>query len=361
MRKKTEGFEVLEVNEDNETGARTFIAVHSTALGPGLGGIRLFHYRENTYGCEPEKAAEKDALRLARAMTYKASMAGLMLGGGKSVILADPDELGAEERKGLFERFGRAIESLGGDYIAAEDVGTTEKDMESARKTTRFVTGVPGEAGDPSPVTAFGVLRGMQACALHCFGSESLKGKTVAVQGVGSVGFSLASLLAKDGAKILAADTDGKKADRAEKELGAEIVEPREIIEQECDILSPCAFGEVINRETVKKLNCRIIAGAANNQLESPEMGGELFRKGIVYAPDYAINCGGLISVANEKVVTGTPYDRGEVMERTEKTFNRVLDILERSSKEGKPSNEIADRIAKERIERERKGKSREA
>ncbi len=350
MKKTVEGFEFLEVNEDQETGAKTFIAVHSTALGPALGGIRMFHYKTNSYGLCPEKAAEKDALRLAKAMTYKASVAGLNLGGGKSVILADPAGLSASQRQGLFKRFGKTIASLNGRYIAAEDVGTNEQDMKNARTSTAFVTGVPGEAGDPSPVTAFGVFRGMQACCLHAFGSQSLKKKTVAVQGIGNVGFSLLPFLHKAGAKILVADINEERVKEAERRFGAESFEAEEIFRAECDIFSPCAFGEVINKKTVKGLKCRVIAGAANNQLAFPEMASVVHEKGFVYAPDYVINCGGLISVANEKVVTGTPYSREEVINHTGKTFDRVLNVLKRASGENAPTVEIADRIAEERI-----------
>lgn len=354
MKKEVEGFEFLETNEDKETGAKSFIAVHSTVLGPALGGIRLFHYNKNSYGLSPEKAAEKDALRLAKAMTYKASVAGLCLGGGKSVILADSALLGDSQRPELFERFGKIIHSLDGKYIAAEDVGTTEHDMANARKSTPFVTGVPGEAGNPSPVTAFGVFRGMEACCLHEFGSASLRGKTVAVQGVGNVGMSLLHFLKKAKAKIIAADIDEARAAKAKMLFNADVVLHEEIFDADCDIFAPCALGEVINHRTIGKLKCKIVAGAANNQLESPESGNSLHGKGFIYTPDYVINCGGLISVSNEKVVTGKNYDRAEVMQKTSQTFDRVLNVLKRSAEENMPTHIVADRIAEERIEKAR-------
>jgi len=355
MKKQIEGFEFLEVNEDAETGAKTFIAVHSNALGPALGGIRMFHYKTNSYGMTPEKAAEIDALRLAKAMTYKASIAGLSLGGGKSVILADPSLLLEKERRELFERFGKTINSLEGKYIAAEDIGTNEYDMANTRNTTQFVTGVPGEAGDPSPVTAFGVFRGMEACCLQIFGTQSLKNKTIALQGTGNVGLSLLPYLKKAGATLVVADTNKERANKAKTMFDAKVVEPDEIYDVDCDIFSPNAFGEVINKKTVKRLKCKIVAGAANNQLASPEMGKVLHFLDIIYAPDFVINCGGLISVANEKVVTNSPYNFEEVMQRTDQTFDRVLNVLERSSEENQPTHEIAEKIAEERIDRETK------
>jgi len=352
MKREIEGFEFIDVNSDEETGARFFIAVHSNALGPALGGIRMFHYKTNSYGVSPEKAAEKDALRLARAMTFKASVAGLDLGGGKSVILVDPAALDLSQRALLFERFGKVIDQLHGKYIAAEDVGTNEEDMVNVRKQTDFVTGVPGEAGDPSPVTAFGVFRGIQASALQVFGSQSLKGKTVAVQGIGNVGFSLLHYLGKAGANMVVSDINPDKIEMAKLRFNARSVEPEEIVGIDCDIFAPCAFGEVINKDTVKDLKCKIVAGAANNQLASFEMGRVLHEKNIVYAPDYVINCGGLISVANEAVVTGSAYNKEEVMQRTDATFDRILDILKRSEVENSSTTEIPDGIALERIEK---------
>ena len=302
-----------------EVGLKAIIAVHSTVLGPGLGGVRMWPYKSLD-------EALLDVLRLSRGMTYKSAAAGLHLGGGKAVILGDPKKDKSEE---LFRSFGRYVESLHGLYITAEDVGTDMEDMEMVLAETRWVTGVSasnGGGGDPSPVTAFGVLLGMKAAAQWQLGDASLKGRTVAIQGLGNVGYHLARYVKDEGAKIFGTDIDTEATAKAKEELGVEIVPPGEILEVECDILAPCALGAVLNDRTIPKLRCKVVAGAANNQLENEDRDGQaLHDRGILYAPDFVGNAGGLINVYNE--LQG--YNRDTAMRMARGISNGMLRLFE--------------------------------
>ncbi len=324
-----------------DVGLEAIIAVHSTVLGPGLGGVRMW-----PYGSTEE--AFVDVLRLSRGMTYKAAAAGLNLGGGKGVIIGDPKK---DKSEALFRAFGRYVESLSGLYITAEDVGTDMEDMEVVHHETRWVTGVSpalGGGGDPSPVTAFGVLQGMKAAAQHKWGDDSLKGKSVAIQGLGSVGSYLAQYLKEEGAKTFGADIDAEAADLAASEHGVEIVPTSEILEVECDVLAPCALGAVLNDKTIPRLRCQIVAGGANNQLADDRHGQELHDRGILYAPDFVGNAGGLINVYNELV----GYNREVALRMARGIYANMLRVFEISRSQSIPTHRAADRLAEERIAR---------
>lgn len=321
-----------------EVGLEAIIAIHSTVLGPGLGGVRMW-----PYGSTEE--ASIDVLRLSRGMTYKAAAAGLHLGGGKAVIIGDPKR---DKSEGLLRSFGQYVESLGGLYITAEDVGTDTDDMDVIQHETRWVTGVSpdlGGAGDPSPVTAFGVLQGIKAAVLFQFGEDSLADRTVAIQGLGSVGSHLAKHLLAEGAKVFGADIDPEATARA-AELGVEIVPTGEILAVECDVLAPCALGAVLNDRTIPGLRCKIVAGGANNQLADDRHGQELHQRGILYAPDYVINAGGLINVYNELI----GYSREIAMRMTRGIHASMLRLFEISRAQSIPTQVAADRLAEERI-----------
>jgi leucine dehydrogenase len=321
-------------------GLRAIIAVHSTVLGPGLGGVRMWPYATMD-------EALTDVLRLSRGMTYKAAAAGLHLGGGKAVILGDPKQ---DKSEALLRTFGRYVESLGGLYITAEDVGTDMEDMEQILTETRWVTGLSpsqGGGGDPSPVTAFGVLQGMQAAAAWQLGSPRLAGLTVAIQGLGSVGFALARYLKEEGARLLAADIDRQATARARDELGVEILEPAQVLEAECDVLAPCALGAVLDERTIPKLRCKLVAGSANNQLADEQRDGEaLHARGILYAPDFVLNAGGLINVYSE--LTG--YNRETAMRMARGLYQNTTRIFEMSRTLGIPTAVAAHRLAEDRI-----------
>ena len=324
---------------DEATGLRAIIAIHDTTLGPALGGCRMWPYAS-------EEEAVLDVLRLARGMTYKAAVSGLDLGGGKSVILGDPDR---DKSAPLFRSFGRYVETLGGRYIVAEDVGTSPEDMESVRSETSHVVGLDvarGGSGDPSPFTALGVVAGMRACAAEVFGSPSLGGLTVAVQGLGHVGYSLCRLLHEEGANLLVADLRPDAVRRAAAEFDAEPVEPGDILSVPCDILAPCALGAVVNDETLPALRCAIVAGSANNVLAEGRHGEALARRNILYAPDYVINAGGLINVAAE--LEG--YDEDKARERISHLYDAVENVIEISKRDGVPTNVAADELALERL-----------
>lgn len=327
-----------------EVGLQAIIAVHSTVLGPGLGGVRMWPYKTMD-------DALLDVLRLSRGMTYKSAAAGLHLGGGKAVIIGDPKKDKSEE---LFRSFGRYVESLGGLYITAEDVGTDMEDMETVLAETQWVTGVSaanGGGGDPSPVTAFGVLLGMKAAVQWQFGDASLKGRTVAVQGLGSVGYHLARYLKDEGAKIFGADIDPEAIATAREELGVEIVPTAEILEVECDVLAPCALGAVLNARTIPRLRCKVVAGAANNQLENEERDGQaLHDRGILYAPDFVGNAGGLINVYNE--LQG--YNRDTAMRMARGIHTGMTRLFEIARAQSIPTYRAAERLAEERIARAR-------
>jgi leucine dehydrogenase len=312
-----DGYEQVVFCSDDQSGLRAIIAIHSTALGPALGGTRFFPY-------DNEEKALVDVLRLAKGMTYKAAAAGLDLGGGKAVIIGDPKRIKGEE---LLRAYGRFVETLGGRYITAEDVGTALEDMDIVRRESRWVTGCShtyGGSGDPSPVTAYGVLYGIKACALEVFGNANLKGRTVALQGVGKVGYALCGYLVADGAKVTIADVDVDNLARAVSDHGVETTSLDELHRMDVDIFAPCALGGVINDDTISTFKCKIIAGAANNQLARDEHGEKLRDLGILYAPDFVINAGGLINVEDE--LRG--YDRDRAMKRVEGIYKELQHIF---------------------------------
>ncbi len=305
-------------------GFRACVAIDGHSLGPALGGTRV-----RKYVSFEDAVAEAGAL--ASAMSYKAALASLPLGGGKAVIDADLGRLSAQVRADFFADFGRFIDSLKGAYITTEDAGTTAEDMACIRQGTRYVVGLPeamGGSGSPSPYTALGVLEGMKAAAEKAFGDASLAGKTVAVQGVGSVGSELVALLAGQGAKIVCADLMKERAQAMKEKFAAKIVTPEEIYSTACDVFAPCAFGGGLNEKTVPKLRARVVCGAANNQLASVQAGEQLHERGILYAPDFLVNAGGLIAVSAEPVVSGKPFDKEEVLRKVAEIETRTSDLL---------------------------------
>jgi leucine dehydrogenase len=318
---------------------QAIIAVHDSRMGPALGGCRFLHY-------DRDEDAVIDALRLARGMTYKAALAGLGHGGGKSVIIRPKQHF---DRVALFRAFGKFIDDLRGHYITAEDSGTGLEDMEVIRTVTKNVTGVDvshGGSGDPSPFTALGVRRGIEACVELKLGKKTLEGVHVAVQGVGHVGYHLCKELHAQGATMSVADVDPLKAERAHREFGAKIVALEDIFSIQCDVLAPCALGSALNDKTIPSIKAKIVAGAANNQLAEPRHGDDLHARGILYAPDYAINAGGLVNVAQE--VLG--YDAEKARAKTMKIFDTIKDISERSAKLGSPTYRIADIMVEEKL-----------
>lgn len=322
---------------DPDSGYRGIIAIHSTTLGPALGGTRFWNY-------ENEQEALIDVLRLSKGMTFKAAVAGLDLGGGKSVILGDNK---TAERENLFRAHGRHVELMGGRYITAEDVGTSPQDMAYVRQETSYVGGLQERSGDPSPVTAFGVYRGMKACALFKYGDESLCDKTIAVQGLGHVGYCLCKALNEEGAHLIVTDIDQEKVDRVVREFGAKSVGADEIYAVDADIFAPCALGAVINDDTIDVLKVDIIAGGANNQLAEDRHGNALDARGIIYAPDYVVNSGGLISVNAE--LAGWTMEQAHA--KAGEIHNIILGVLEIARDEGIPSYRAARRLAERRIE----------
>ncbi|MGA8941766.1 MAG: Glu/Leu/Phe/Val dehydrogenase [Thermoactinomyces sp.] len=340
-------YEQLVFCHDEASGLKAIICIHDTTLGPALGGTRMWTY-------DSEEAAIEDALRLGRGMTYKNAAAGLNLGGGKTVVIGDPKKDKNEE---MFRALGRFIQGLNGRYITAEDVGTTVEDMDIIHEETRYVTGVSpafGSSGNPSPVTAYGVYRGMKAASKEAFGDDSLKDRVIAIQGVGHVAYTLCKYLHEEGAKLVVTDINKENAERAVKEFGAEAVDPDKIYDVECDIFSPCALGAVINDETIDRLKCKVVAGSANNQLKEERHGDMLEEKGIVYAPDYVINAGGVINVADELL----GYNRERAMKKVEGIYDNILKVFEIAKRDGIPSYLAADRMAEERIEKIRKTRS---
>ncbi|MFO7273579.1 MAG: Glu/Leu/Phe/Val dehydrogenase dimerization domain-containing protein [Bacillota bacterium] len=332
------GHEQLVFCYDKSTGLRAIIAIHDTTLGPALGGLRMWPY-------EREEDAITDVLRLSRGMTYKNSAMGLNLGGGKAVLWGDPRTDKSEE---LFRAFGKFVESLGGRYITAEDVGTTVADMNYVMMETDHVCGREEVSGDPSPVTAYGVFMGIKACVKHVFGSEDLKGKKVAVQGLGKVGYHLCKHLHEAGAELIVTDIDPELVEKAKAEFGAKAVAPDEIYSVECDIFSPCALGAILNDETIPKLKCKIVAGAANNQLKEPRHGDMLRKRGILYAPDFVINGGGVINVAEEYHPQG--YDRERALKRVATIYDKLLRVFKIAEERNISTAEAADVMAEERM-----------
>ena len=336
----TLGHEELVFCHDKATGLRALIAIHSTVLGPALGGTRF-----KTYASETE--AVTDALRLARGMTYKAAVAGLDLGGGKAVIIGDPKVVRSEA---LMRAYGRFVDGLGGRYITAEDVGTTQADMDLVRRETRWVTGIDptnGGSGDPSPTTAFGVYSAMLAVAEHAFGSHSIEGLRVTVSGVGKVGASLVQHLVTNGAKVTIADVNTGAVEHLHRSLGVEFADPNEIHRVPADIFSPCALGAILTSQSIVELGARAICGAANNQLATPEIGDELNALGIVYAPDFVVNAGGIIHVADE--LRG--FNASRVISKVREIGDTTARVLKLAAEHGICSAVAADRLAEERIE----------
>ncbi len=334
-----DGHERIIFAHEPVSGLRSIIAIHDRTMGPALGGLRFFPYSD-------EQSALKDVMNLAKAMTYKSALADLSVGGGKSVIIGNPQ---IDKTEALLRSFGKVLNDLNGAYIVAEDAGTSQKDMDVIRRSTRFVTGAStssGGAGDPSPVTAMGIFEGMKACVKHVFDRDDLSGIKVAIQGVGNVGFPLAKHLHQAGAKLVVSDKNQDHIKTAVKELGVQAVAPEDIFGIDCDIFSPCAMGGAINENTIQKLKCKIIAGAANNQLASEEIAEKLVTKGIVYAPDFVINAGGIIHVAQE--LEGYEWKKVEV--RVQRIYNTILQILERSQSQKLPPSKIAVAMAKDRL-----------
>ena len=330
------GHEQLVLCHDASCGYLGIIAIHDTTLGPALGGTRYWQY-----GSTDE--AITDALRLARGMTYKAAVAGLNLGGGKSVIIGDNKRA---DREALFRAHGRFVETLGGRYITAEDIGTSPADMEYVKLETNHVAGLMGLSGDPSPVTAYGVYMGMKAAARVRWGSDELTGKTVAVQGAGKVAYYLCRHLHAEGVSIIVTDIDGAKVRRCVEEFAAKAVAPDAIYDQNADVYAPCALGATINDDTLKRLKVAVIAGGANNQLAEPRHGDALEAKGMLYAPDYVINGGGVINVYGE--LHRWPEERSR--KKAGEIYDTILRIFEIAKRDGIPSYLAADRLAEERI-----------
>jgi leucine dehydrogenase len=326
----------VHVGRDGGSGMQCIVALHDTRLGPAIGGCRFLEY-------DSDEDALIDALRLARGMTYKAALAGLPHGGGKTVLIRPRRMF---DRAALFRAFGRFLDGLGGQYVTAEDSGTGVEDMEIVRSVTKQVVGTGGGSGDPSPFTALGVRRGIEACVKIKLGRSSLEDVHVAIQGVGHVGYHLCKELYAAGAKLTVADIDPLKAERAQREFGANVVPIERIFDVECDVLSPCALGSALNDATIPRLRTLIVAGAANNQLAEPRHGDDLNARGILYAPDYAINAGGLINVALE--LSG--YDVDKARQQTSKVYDTIHEIAERSLKSLTPSYRVADLLVEEKL-----------
>jgi len=333
--------EVLFCN-DNATGLKAIIAIHNTVLGPSLGGCRIWNYKS-------DQEALTDVLRLSRGMTYKSSVAGINLGGGKSVIMGDAKTI---KNEALMRRFGRFVDDLGGKYITAEDVGSNSQDMEYIHMETKHVTGIPesmGGSGDPSPFTAYGCLLGIKAAAKERWGSDSLKDKKVGVQGIGNVGEHLVKHLAEEGAIISICDINEEKLKEVAKKYKATVIGLNDIYTVDMDIYAPCALGATVNDDTIGKLKCSIIAGSANNQLADESVHGEmLMKKGIIYAPDYVVNSGGVINVYCEHLGN---YNKARSMMMIEKVYNVTTEIFRTAKAENIPTYLAANKLAEKRIE----------
>ena len=335
------GYEKVVRAEDPASGLRALIAVHDTTLGPALGGLRMWPFRS-------WEEAQFDVLRLARGMTYKSAIADTGLGGGKSIILGNPK---TDKTDALFHAMGTFIDSLGGTYITAEDVGTSVEDMVKVKAKTRWVTGLPrsmGSSGDPSPWTALGVFRGQKACLEDVFASGDFAGKTVAIQGMGHVGVILAEQLKAAGANLVVTDVAADRAREAAHKFGAQLVSPDAIYEVPCDMFAPCALGAVINDDTIKKLKCRIIAGGANNVLLREDHGDRLREMGILYAPDYVINAGGIINVSCEVEPGG--YDEARSRKKVENIYNALKAVFRLSREKNISTNRASNLVAEEKL-----------
>jgi len=338
---ETYDYENLFLCQDKALDFKAIIAIHDTTLGPATGGCRMWQY-------DSEMGAIEDALRLARGMTYKYAAAGVNLGGGKAVIMGDPRR---KDREPIFRALGKYINRLGGKYITGEDVGTTLKDMEYIRVETQHVVTLPtylGGAGDIAPMTAFGVMRAMQACCKRVYGSDSIEGKTVTVQGLGAVGHNVVEQLKELGAKMVVSDIDPEKVATMVEQHGVDKVDPEAIYDTGCDIFCPCALGAIISDETLDRLKCKIVCGCANNQLKEERHGELLEKKGMVYAPDYIANAGGTIYDTDRLGVGGVSHERGrQKVSRIYQNMERVFEIADRDKI---PSYLAADRMAEERI-----------
>lgn len=332
--------EQVVICSDPKVGLKAIIAIHNTTLGPALGGTRMWMYKN-------EQEALRDVLRLSRGMTYKAAVAGLNLGGGKAVLIGDPKK---HKTEALFRTYGRFVEGLGGRYITAEDVGIDVRDMEWVRMETKYVTGISpalGGSGDPSPVTALGVFMGMRACAKKVYGSDSLASKKVAVQGAGHVSYYLVKYLVEAGAKVFVSDIFPEKLKRFVDDFNVEVVSADDIYKIDVDIFSPCALGGILNSATIPQLKCAIVAGSANNQIDDEAIHGQmLINRSILYAPDYVINAGGLINVANE--LEG--YNEQRAHEQASRIYDVIANIISYSEKHNLPTYVASNEIAEQRL-----------
>ncbi|NVJ59265.1 MAG: Glu/Leu/Phe/Val dehydrogenase [Gammaproteobacteria bacterium] len=320
---------------DSESGLKAIVAIHSTALGPATGGCRMWEYNS-------DEGALIDALRLSRGMTYKNAMAGLSMGGGKSVIIGNPRTQKSEE---LFRAFGRFVDNLKGRYVTAEDVGINPDDMAIVHKETNHVLGLEGKSGDPSPVTAYGVYMGMKAAVKHRLGRENLDGIKIAVQGLGHVGQYLCDHLAKEGAQLFVTDINKESIDKVVSAHGAIAIDKDEIYQQEVDVYAPCALGATLNDVTIPKLKATVIAGAANNQLAEDRHGDELRKRGILYTPDYILNAGGIINVSFEE-----NYNREAALRKVDEIYHTLEEVFATADKENKTTNVVADELARKRV-----------
>lgn len=337
---KIPGYKKVIEAEDPDANLHCFIAIHDSTLGPALGGIRIYPYVTTD-------EALNDVLRLAQGMTYKSAIAELGLGGGKSVIIANPKKDRTEK---LLLAFGKAVNHLNGEYIAAEDIGSSTEDMTIIRKQTPYVAALETDksSGDPSRFTAWGIFRGIQAVAYRLWNNPSVRNRTIAIQGLGHVGSKLADLLFWEGANLIVCDTDTNKVKNHVHLYGAATVDSKNFCATPCDILAPCALGAIINDTTIPKLNCKAIAGAANNQLLKPEHGKLLKEEGILYAPDYIINAGGIINAAAEFEQGG--YDPKRTRDKVDHIYEILLTVFDKSEKENKPTSQVADELAEYNI-----------
>ena len=333
------GYEQMVMCSDPASGLKAIIAIHDTTLGPACGGTRIWPYAT-------EAEALEDALRLSRAMTYKSATAGLNMGGGKGVIIADSN---TQKTEALLRAYGRFVDTLGGRYLTTTDVGSTGRDLEFVSQETDFVVGLPlslGGSGDTSIMTGLGVYMGMKACARETWATDSLRGKRVAMQGFGKVAFHTAQHLLEEDAQVVVTDVYGGALNKA-REMGLKVVAPEEIYDVPCDIFSPCALGGVINGDTIPRLSCRVVAGGANNQLLTDAEGEELHRRGILYAPDYVVNAGGIINVSAE---VGMAYNPDLAREKTERIYEVMERVIHTSKREEIPTFIAADRLAEDRL-----------
>ena len=336
---ETHGHEQLCVFTDKGIGLRVFIAIHDTTLGPSLGGVRIWPHKT-------EDEALMDVLRLSQGMTYKSAAAGVNMGGGKALIMADS----LEKTESMMRAFGRFVDSLGGRYITTEDVGANTQDMEWIAQETSHVTGLPvhlGGSGDPSEMTAYGIYQGMKACAMDTWGTNSLEGKTIAIQGFGKVASKLAQHLMEEDARLIVTDISQSALDRA-RDQGLKVLDdPSAIYGVECDIFTPCALGGILNDDTIPHLKCKVVAGSANNQLLEDRHGAMLQKSGILYAPDYILNAGGVINISLEM---GQPYDEDAAAEKVTRIYDTMTRVIQMAKANGITTAQAADRLAEERI-----------